>query len=82
MNRILITRTSFLDTPGRHHDLINELKWEIAEARGPLSEADTLAVANEIDGYTCGDDAITRHVIGRGYGSDVLDHQPPQTTRC
>ena len=35
-------------------------------ARGPLSEADTLAAVGEIDGYICGDDAITRAVLEQG----------------
>ena len=46
--RILLTTTSFQDTPGRHHDLLAETGWEIVTARGPLSEADTLAIALEL----------------------------------
>ena len=42
--RVLITTTSFQDTPGDHHRLLQETGWEIVTARGPLNEADTLAL--------------------------------------
>jgi D-3-phosphoglycerate dehydrogenase len=61
--RILLTTTSFQDTPGEHHDRLAATGWEVVTARGPLSEADTLAAVGEVDGYICGDDAITRRVL-------------------
>ncbi|HTA95941.1 MAG TPA: phosphoglycerate dehydrogenase [Verrucomicrobiae bacterium] len=61
--KILLTTTSFQDTPGSHHDLLASKGWEIITARGPLNEADTLALVGDIDGYICGDDAITRKVL-------------------
>jgi D-3-phosphoglycerate dehydrogenase len=61
--RILLTTTSFQDTPGPHHEKLAATGWEIVTARGPLSEADTLALVGDIDGYICGDDAITRAVL-------------------
>ena len=63
--RILVTTTSFQDTPGQHHELLAETGWELVKARGPLSEADTLALVGDIDGYICGDDAITKTVLQR-----------------
>ena len=63
MTRILLTTTSFQDTPGDHHQLLADTGWEIIRARGPLNEADTLALVGDIDGYICGDDAITRKVL-------------------
>ena len=42
--KILLTTTSFQDTPGAHHDLLKQTGWEIITARGPLNEADTLAL--------------------------------------
>ncbi len=63
MTRVLLTTTSFQDTPGAHHDLLARTGWEIIRARGPLNEADTLALVGEIDGYICGDDAITHRVL-------------------
>jgi hypothetical protein len=43
--KILLTTTSFQDTPGEHHDLLKKTGWEIITARGPLNEADTLALS-------------------------------------
>lgn len=82
--RILLTTTSFQDTPGGHHDLLKNTGWEIVTARGPLSEADTLALVGDVDGFICGDDAITRHVLEKarprlqvlskyGIGVDKID---------
>lgn len=82
--RILLTTTSFQDTPGAHHDLLKETGWEIITARGPLNEEDTLALVGEVDGYICGDDAITRKVLEKarprlrvlskyGIGVDKID---------
>jgi len=82
--RILLTTTSFQDTPGSHHDLLKGTGWEIVTARGPLNEADTLALVGDIDGYICGDDAITRAVLEKarprlqvlskyGIGVDKID---------
>jgi D-3-phosphoglycerate dehydrogenase len=53
-------------------------------ARGPLSEADTLALVGEVDGFICGDDSITRAVLAKatprlkviskyGIGVDKID---------
>ena len=63
MTKILLTTTSFQDTPGEHHKLLADTGWEIIRARGPLNEADTLALVGDIDGYICGDDLITRKVL-------------------
>ena len=61
--RILVSTTSFQDTPGPHHEMLAETGWEIVKARGPLSEADTRSFVGDIEGYICGDDAITRSVL-------------------
>ncbi|HEY5298406.1 MAG TPA: phosphoglycerate dehydrogenase [Verrucomicrobiae bacterium] len=82
--KILLTTTSFQDTPGEHHELLAKTGWEIINARGPLNEADTLALVGEVDGYICGDDAITRKVLEKarpklkviskyGIGVDKID---------
>ena len=84
MPRVLLTSTSFQDTPGSHHDLLRSAGWEVATARGPLSEPDTLALMGEFDGYICGDDAVTAAVLDRalprlkviskyGIGTDKID---------
>jgi D-3-phosphoglycerate dehydrogenase / 2-oxoglutarate reductase len=82
--KILLTTTSFQDTPGEHHDMLAQTGWEIIRARGPLNEADTLALVGDVDGYICGDDAITRKVLEKarpklkvlskyGIGVDKID---------
>jgi len=82
--RILLTTTSFQDTPGAHHDLLAKTGWEIIRARGPLNEGGTLALVGDVDGYICGDDAITRKVLEKarpklkvlskyGVGVDKID---------
>ena len=82
--KILLTTTSFQDTPGAHHDLLAKTGWEIIRARGPLNEADTLALVGDAEGYICGDDAITRKVLEKarpklkviskyGIGVDKID---------
>ena len=47
--RVLLTTTSFQDTPGSHQDLLNAQDWEIVRARGPLSEEEMLELAGEFD---------------------------------
>ena len=64
--KILVTTASFQDTPGSHHDLLAKTGWEIIRAKGPLNEADTLKLVGDVDGYICGDDAITRKVLEKG----------------
>lgn len=82
--KILLTTTSFQDTPGEHHDLLKSTGWEVVTARGPLNEADTLALVGDVDGFICGDDAITEAVLRKalprlkalskyGIGVDKID---------
>lgn len=64
--RILLTTTSYQDTPGRHHDLLAESGHEIVRDRGPLSEDRMLELVQSgggFDGILHGDDQITRRVI-------------------
>jgi D-3-phosphoglycerate dehydrogenase / 2-oxoglutarate reductase len=63
--RILVTTTSFQDTPGAHHDVLRASGFEIVTARGPLTEAQLLALfaGDGFDGILNGDDAITAQVI-------------------
>lgn len=84
MKRILLTTTSFQDTPGVHHEMLDKAGFEIVRERGPLAEARMLELAGGFDGYLCGDDALTRAVIARslprlkviskyGIGLDKID---------
>lgn len=83
--KILLTTTSYQDTPGSHHDLLESQGWDITRERGPLSEARMLELAEMgFDAFLCGDDAITRAVIEKslpklkviskyGIGLDKID---------
>jgi lactate dehydrogenase-like 2-hydroxyacid dehydrogenase len=84
--RILITTTSFQDTPGRHHDLLAGDAYDIERARGPLPESAILALVGDYDAILCGDDAFTRPVLQKclprlkvlskyGIGVDKVDLQ-------
>ena len=84
--RILITTTSFQDTPGSFHDLLASKGYELVRERGPLPEARMLELVGDVDGFLCGDDAITRAVLKKalprlkvvskyGIGLDKVDVQ-------
>lgn len=84
MTRVLLTTTSFQDTPGVHHEMLAAANFELVRERGPLSEARMLELAGQFDAYLCGDDALTRAVIAKslprlkviskyGIGLDKID---------
>tara|TARA_B100001964_G_scaffold4348_1_gene4674 strand:- start:156 stop:1136 length:981 start_codon:yes stop_codon:yes gene_type:complete len=84
MTKILVTTTSFQDTPGEHHELLEAEGYEVLGERGPLSEERMLELVGELDGLLCGDDAITAAVIDKalprlkviakyGIGIDKID---------
>ena len=84
MTRILVTTTSFQDTPGEHHELLKAEGYEVLGERGPLSEERMLELVGELDGFLCGDDTITAAVIDKalprlkviakyGIGIDKID---------
>jgi D-3-phosphoglycerate dehydrogenase len=64
--KILLTTTSFQDTPGAHHELLARSGFDVVRARGPLSEAQMLDLIGENDGFDAflnGDDRISARVI-------------------
>lgn len=64
--KVLLTTTSFQDTPGAHHALLEQSGFEIVRARGPLSEDQMQALIAQhgpFDGFLNGDDRITARVI-------------------
>ncbi len=63
--RILLSTTSYQDTPGSHHDLLESQGWDIVRVRGPFNEEQMLEIAGDFDGFLCGDDAITPAVIAK-----------------
>ena len=64
--KILLTTTSFQDTTGKHHNLLNSQNWEIDYLRGPVDESVLLPIIHKYDGVICGDDEYTREVIKAG----------------
>ena len=84
--KILLTTTSYQDTPGSHQALLESQGWEVVRERGPLNEQQMLELAGDFDGFLCGDDAITQAVIDKslpklkwiskyGIGIDKIDKQ-------
>jgi len=84
--RVLVTTTSFLETPGSHHDLLASQGYEIIKnPKGRrLTEEEMLELVGDVDGIICGDDAITRRVMEKalprlkviskyGIGLDKID---------
>jgi D-3-phosphoglycerate dehydrogenase len=63
--RVLLTTTSFQDTPGEHHALLEREGYDLVRERGPLPESRMLELVarGDFDGWLIGDDAITRSVI-------------------
>src|SRR4051812_14965510 len=67
--KILLTTTSYQDTPGKHHDVLAASGFEVVRARGPLQEQamlDLIQTNGGFDGLLNGDDLITSKVIDAG----------------
>lgn len=64
--KILLTSTSFHDTPGAHHDLLQKQGYDIDTLRGPITEAVLLPIIGNYDAVICGDDEYTENVLIAG----------------
>lgn len=64
--KILLTSTSFQDTPGRHQDLLYIQGFDIDTLRGPIWEEELLQIIADYDAVICGDDDYTEAVIKKG----------------
>ncbi len=84
MTRVLLTTTSYQDTPGEHHDLLASQGFDVHCERGPLPESRMLELAGDFDAFLCGDDEITKAVLDKaqprlrviskyGIGLDKID---------
>ena len=82
--KVLLTTTSFQDTPGPHHEKLKDAGLELICERGPLPESRMLELVGEVDGFICGDDEITQAVVDKalpklkviskyGIGLDKID---------
>ena len=65
--KILVTSTSFQDTPGNHHAFLKSKKCNVDFMRGPLNEYELLNVIDKYDGIICGDDDYTSVVLEKGF---------------
>ena len=64
--KILITTTSFQDTPGNHHSLLKKQDWDIDYLRGPITSNILLPIIGLYDGVICGDDEYNSTVLNAG----------------
>ena len=69
--KVLVTSTSFQDTPGNHHKLLKRQDWEIDFLRGPLEENEIFDVIDLYDAVICGDDKYSYKVIEKGFNSKL-----------
>lgn len=64
--KILLTSTSFQDTPGKHQELLAAQDYEVTAMRGPLKATELLPIIAEFDAVICGDDEYTGEVLRKG----------------
>ena len=69
--KILLTTTSFVDTPGNHQELLKKSNLEVDILRGPLKAEILIPIIHNYDGILCGDDEITREVIQNGVSGNL-----------
>lgn len=69
--KILLTSTSFQDTPGAHQELLLKFNIEVDRMRGPLKESELMSVIDQYDGIIMGDDEYTRDVLAKGKASKL-----------
>lgn len=64
--KVLLTSTSFQDTPGKHQELLEQQGFEITKLRGPLTDKELLPIIADFDAVICGDDEYTEEVLMKG----------------
>lgn len=69
--KILVTTSSFIDTPGKHIDLLNSMGIEYDIIRGPLSEDTIIKLVPNYEAILCGDDEYTEKVLKKGYAGKL-----------
>jgi D-3-phosphoglycerate dehydrogenase / 2-oxoglutarate reductase len=63
---VLVSTSSFIDTPGDHVRKLQETGWEVIKARGPLNQEQLLsyiADGNRFDAFLCGEDDFNAKVL-------------------
>ena len=69
--KVLLTSTSFQDTPGKHQDLLYSQGYDIDTLRGPIPEVELLPIIADYDAVICGDDDYTEEVIKKGVSGNL-----------
>jgi len=69
--KILVTTTSFQDTPGSHLKLLNNQNFDIDFLRGPLPAKDLINIVQNYDGIICGDDEYNQDVLEKGVNGNL-----------
>jgi D-3-phosphoglycerate dehydrogenase / 2-oxoglutarate reductase len=64
--KILLTSTSFIDTPGVHQNMLKETGYEVDILRGPVKNQILLPIIADYDALICGDDELTDEVLQKG----------------
>tara|TARA_B100000780_G_C21113935_1_gene450433 strand:- start:183 stop:1112 length:930 start_codon:yes stop_codon:yes gene_type:complete len=64
--KILLTSTSFQDTPGLHMEKLQSMDFEVDMLRGPLTANQLLPIITNYDGIICGDDEYNKEVLEKG----------------
>jgi D-3-phosphoglycerate dehydrogenase len=63
---VLVSTSSFIDTPGAHVRKLQEFGWEVVKARGPLNEEQLLSYIGDgtkFDAFLCGEDDFNGKVL-------------------
>jgi D-3-phosphoglycerate dehydrogenase len=63
---VLVSTSSFIDTPGPHVSKLQEAGFEVIKARGPLNEDQLLSYigdGNKFDAFLCGEDDFNTRVL-------------------
>jgi D-3-phosphoglycerate dehydrogenase len=63
---VLVSTSSFIDTPGAHVKKLQDTGWEVVKARGPLNEDQLLSYIGDgtkFDAFLCGEDDFNGKVL-------------------
>ncbi len=69
--KVLLTTTSFQDTPGKHQELLDAQGFQLTKMRGPLTAEALLPIIQDFDAVICGDDEYTAEVLEKGFAGKL-----------
>ena len=69
--KVLLTSTSFQDTPGAHQKLLADQGWDVDTLRGPLGQEILKPIIGNYDAVICGDDEYTEEVLKIGSAGNL-----------